>query len=603
MEAFMQPFRPALALLCLLSGCAGNSGLSPDTGLPPESEPVAQSEAPRPDGPKGLLDIDISNVLGAQLPARIDLVPLAGEGGDPAIVLEAPKGILEAQVPVGDYRAYVHVYEEEVPVLAETRDVQVTEGATAFLPVNLLEGASGNLPIRAFDLDGDLAIDRVEMALGTNREDPGSVPGKAMLTWDTTVLGSEGRWYRGDLHAHSNHGGGKESVAQLVARAEKMGLDFLAITDRNTLAPSQDPGFKSDKVVLIPAMEWGTDAQGVALIYGPRTVPDPPSTVAAAQAQSIRVQAQGGVFAIAHPCFPTQPWKWGLSYVNAIEVWCRGWRDVPPFALEQLPEEAKLREGGKLVYSIAAAAALNDAETFGSADGTGFNAAKVGVPFQSVSANMQSAKFWDYETVRGLMAGAIGGSNSSSPKVPLAAPVTYIYAANKSLPALLEGLRLGRTFVARDLNGPQIKFTADVLNDGKVDAGLGDIMPLNVEAMMEVVVSNAAGKKLQILLNGRPIVSKVIEGEGFVYRFPQTPTSYSVYRVQVIGSPEKPSDGFGPIEMHAMSSPIYAQEITQELLLKYPGINLDKTWVRVAPDKGQEITDLPEADAPLQFTE
>ena len=95
------------------------------------------------------------------------------------------------------------------------------------------------------------------------------------------------------------------------------------------------------------------------------------------------------------------------------------------------------------------------------------------------------------------MAGAIGGSNSSSPKVPLAAPVTYIYAANKSLPALLEGLRLGRTFVARDLNGPQIKFTADVLNDGKVDAGLGDIMPLNVEAMMEVVVSNAAGKKLQ----------------------------------------------------------------------------------------------------------
>lgn len=596
----------SLCVLCLvlgLVGCTSNSGNSPDAAVVTPAGTGDAKPAPRKDGPQGAIEIDVSNVLGAQLPARIDLVPLSGEGNEPPLILEAPTGMLEAAAPVGAYRAYVYVYEEGVPVLVDSRDIAVAEDATAFLPVNLLEGTSGNLPIRAFDYDGDLAIDRVEMALGTNREDAGSIPGKPMLNWNTTVLSNEGGWFRGELHAHSSYGEGKESVAKLVARAEKMGLDFLAIADRNTLAASRDPGFQSNKLVLIPAMEWGNDAQGVALIYGPRTEPEPPSTVAAAQAQCIRVQAQGGVFAVAHPCFPTQSWKWGLSYVNAIEVWCRGWRDVPPFALEQLPDALKARENGKLVYSIAAAAALNESDTFGSADTPGFSPSKIGVPYQSVSANMQAAKFWDYETARGLLAGAIGGSNSSSPKVPMAAPVTYIYAQNKSLPALLEGLRSGRTYVSSGLDGPQIQFTADVLNDGKIDVGIGDIIPLNVDAMMEVIVTHATGKKLQVLLNGRPIISKIIEGEGFVHRFLQTPTSYGVYRVQVISSPENPSEGFGPIEVHAMSSPIYAQDITQELLQKYPGINVDKTWVRLKPDSTPEISNLPEASSPLQFTE
>lgn len=584
-----------LFLPLILTACA--SSPAPREPVPAPAPPPGGDPGARPQrtGEPGAIDIDVTNILGQHLPARVDLVALDDEPPTAPIVLEAPRGALEATVPVGSYRAYIHVYEDEVPVLVEAQTVEVTAERPAFLLLNLLEGAGGSMPLRAFDSDGDLAIDRVEIALGTDPFDAGSIPGRPMLAWDSRVLRNEARWYRGELHAHSRHGGGREGVAELIQRAERAGLDFLAIADRNTLASTRDPAYRSDRLVLIPAMEWGSDEQGVALVYGMRTQPEPPSTIAAAQAECIRVQAQGGIWAVAHPCFPAAPWKWGLSYVNAIQVWSRGWREVPPMALEQLPEDLRLRDRGELVYSIAAAAALYDA--------AGEGAARVGVPYQAVSANMQAAKFYDYETSRGLVAAVIGGSKTSSARVPMARPVTYIHAENQSLPALLEGLRLGRTYVSSGLDGPQLQFTADVLNDGTVDAGIGGIVPLNMDIMFEVIVANAKGKRLQVLRNGRPVLSKTIEGDGYVHRFAQRPTTYSVYRVQVTSPPANPSEGFGPVEVHAMSSPIFCQDITQELLLRNPNLNVDKTWIRLRQDDTGvgEVHNLPESDAPLQL--
>ncbi|MGH2735827.1 MAG: PHP domain-containing protein, partial [Actinomycetota bacterium] len=44
------------------------------------------------------------------------------------------------------------------------------------------------------------------------------------------------RWLRGDLHAHTHHSDGRMSVAELAASARANGLDFLAITDHNTVS-------------------------------------------------------------------------------------------------------------------------------------------------------------------------------------------------------------------------------------------------------------------------------------------------------------------------------------------------------------------------------
>jgi len=518
---------------------------------------------------EGTLEIDVSDVLGRSLPSRIDLIDTAG---NPPQRVEAPSGMREAALPAGDYRAYVHVYEHRVPVLVGVADLTIEPGDTAFLLVTLLEGTGGGLRLRDFDFDGDLALDRVEMTSGTDPENPASLPGKKVLPLPSPVLEDKAGWYKGELFARSEHGIGTESVKKLIRRAEKADLDFLAIADRNTFAPVYDPDYKSDGIVLLPAMEWGNEERGFALIYGPRTLPEPPGSRAEAQAECLRVQAQGGVFTVAHPCFPHAPWTWGLSHVNAIQVWCRDWRAVPPLSMNHLAEDVKTRKDGELVHSIAIAAATGD----------------LGL----VSANRQAANFYDEELSRGLFACAVAGSGTGHRKVEIGEPLTYVYAKEKSAEAILEGLRLGRTYLSNDADGPQIQFRADVLNNDKIDVSIGGVVPLNVDVEFEAAITGAEGKKLQVIRDGELILTKVIEGKGFVHRFLQHPTVPAAYRVQVIGEPRDEDEGIGPIDMYALSSPIYARDIAGEVLRRVPNVDPNKTWVRVSPEMETNMYDI-----------
>jgi len=523
----------------------------------------------QPAAATGTLNIDVTDTLGNGLPCRVQALNLDTSTREST---EVDDGVAEWQIPAGTYRSYVEVYDRGVPVLVDVRDFTLNAGGNAFLPVNLIEWGGETLTLRDFDFDGDLAIDRVEIASGTDTKDASSVPGRPMLEYATPVLGKEERWYRGELFAQSDLGNGKESVGKLIARAEKEGMDFLAIADLGHMKSIADPEYKSNKTVLIPAMQWGTDERGYALIYAPRTLPDGPTTVPAAQAECIRVQAQGGVFAVAHPCLPSAPWKWGLSYVNAMQVWYRGWNDLPPLALAMLPEELKKREDGRLVYSIAASAAAAD--------------------FDTIGGNAQAGMFWDYELVRGLMCSAIAGTGTSSAKVPMGRPLTYVYAREKSLAGILEGLRLGRTYVSSGPDGPQLLFRADIGGDGKVEIGMGGIVPLSVESSFEVGVKGGAGKKLQVLLNGYPLFTKVVESDSFVHRFKYTPKENSAFRVRVISPTENPKEEFGRVVVHAMSSPIYAQDLTREAMM-YFGIDPDKAWISAPKQLETEEANLP----------
>ncbi|HQE84052.1 MAG TPA: hypothetical protein PLM14_13710, partial [Candidatus Hydrogenedentes bacterium] len=277
--------------------------------------------------------------------------------------------------------------------------------------------------------------------------------GVERLPQQNTVLDTKAGWYKGELHARSSYGGGSESVGGLVKRAEKSGLDFLAITDLNTMEACKDPAFTSKSVVLIPAMEWGDSKRGYALIYGPQTEPERADTFAHAQALVRRVQMQGGIFAIAHPCFRDAPWQWGLQYVNAIEVWCRDWRSMPPVMLSDLDQDLQARGEkrlerdpktgrdipgkyieGKPLYPIAQAAATTH-----------------------LAANAKAEIFWDAHLNSGLRVSPIGGSMSSAGNVPLGRPITYVFAYEKSVAGILTGLRQGRTFVSRGPDGPTVE--------------------------------------------------------------------------------------------------------------------------------------------------
>ena len=541
---------PLVALL--LYCCATEAAPAAKKGRaarPREAAPAVEApsapEAPASNGPRGDVIVDISDLLAKELPAK---VTLRGAGASAPIVIDAPNGKARGQYPVGKYHVDIYVYDADVPYLVDTKEIEVSEKKLASILLNLAPGSSGKKTLKDFDQDFDLALDGVEEKEKTDPKDPASVPHKQKLEFPAPVLENKNAWYRGELHAHSSYNPSSaknaESVAELVKRAEKSRLDFLAITDRNTMAASADPAFKSSKVALIPAMEWGSDKDGVALIYGAKTMPDVARSRPEAQAVLRLVQAQGGVFAIAHPCFPTAPWQWGLQYVNAVEVWCRDWRSVPPMNLDQLNEANKVKAKNGYAYSIAKAASVANASASGQIN---------------VSANGQAEIFWDDELAHRLRAAAIAGSSASSPKVPLGSPCTWVYAKNKSWPAIVEGIQLGRTYVSSGEDGPTIQFCADVNKDGQIDIAMGGVAPLGVPTELQVIVTRAKGKKVEVLRNGLPIIAQNVVDNAFIMKFVQKPLEYSVYRVQVLGQPN--GVAFGASEVLALSSPIYFEDI------------------------------------------
>ncbi len=430
--------------------------------------------------------------------------------------------------------ASVYAYDGGVPILVHQQNITLSTTETPTIAVSVLEGSAGNRSLSAFDGDFDLVLDRVEVELGSDPANPRSMPGETAYDWPSPVLNDRGGWYRGELHAQSKYGAGTEGVADLIRRAEAARLDFLAIADPNTLAAAQDPAFKSNKLVLIPAVEWRHPQLGSALVLAPGSLPVADAARAEAQALALRLQAQGGIVAVAHPAHPGQQWQWGLNYYNAVEVWFGGWRATQPMNVGDLSEETRKRlENGDYAYPIAAAAAMN-----------------------VLSANGQATLYYDIETTRGVRAAMIAGSGSVGRKQVLGSPLTYVWAKEKSMNGILDGIRRGRTFVTSGTEGPFIEFMADVNNDGTIDAGSGGIVPVNTKSLFRVGVENAEGAHVEILFNGYPIRSRRIEAKRFLFSVADEPGGPGVYRARVTMAPKK--DGYGPSEVLAMSSPIYA---------------------------------------------
>lgn len=144
------------------------------------------------------------------------------------------------------------------------------------------------------------------------------------------------RWLVGDLHSHSEHSDGGVTVLDAIHRARAGGLDFLAITDHNTISQNiirpDDPG-----MLVIPAMEltsfWGhTNFLGLA-----RPVEDwrcrSPSDVVDRMAEA---RANGATIVINHPFQNSAGGKWQSGFeahFDALEIWNGLWTPMNAQAL------------------------------------------------------------------------------------------------------------------------------------------------------------------------------------------------------------------------------------------------------------------------------
>jgi len=287
-------------------------------------------------------------------------------------------------------------------------------------------------------------------------------------------------------------------------------------------------------VVLIPAMAWGSREKGYGLILNPATLPPAPSTQSEAQAVLDKVEAQGALFVVAHPCFPHAPWQWNLYGFNGVEVWCRGWREVPPIVPESLAEQTRLRQDKQLVHAVATAAATS-----------------------GLSANGQAVVFWQEELRRDQLICLVGGSYSASASVPLGKPSTYVLAREKSVAGILEGIQKGRTYLTAGPDAPTVRFNADILDDGKVDIGIGGVIPVDRKSRLIVQIWNGKGKKLEIMRDNLPLSTVTIEEDAVEHSLAETPDRNASYWVRITESPTE--EGFGSSDVVALTSPIYAQ--------------------------------------------
>jgi hypothetical protein len=133
-------------------------------------------------------------------------------------------------------------------------------------------------------------------------------------------------WLAGDLHAHTVHSDGAMTVDGLAAVAASRGLDFLAVTDHNTISHHAHLADASARagIRLMPGQELTTDT-GHANAFGDLGWVDfrsPASTWFSI------VEERGGLLSINHPIAGDCAWRHAVPQrLGLAEIWHSSWLD------------------------------------------------------------------------------------------------------------------------------------------------------------------------------------------------------------------------------------------------------------------------------------
>ena len=299
---------------------------------------------------------------------------------------------------------------------------------------------------RTFIVAGGAAIAMSGLAPGTASASPGRRE-------------PQGSWLPGDTHVHDDHSSdgslprqtskqtspGNLPLGDQIAQAERTGLAFTPLTDHRTYDQHWDPQWTSDKLLLIP----GEEANGSphAIVLGATdTVVDganPPGSAAFRHVQQSiwDAHAQDAIWSTAHP-------------------------DSGEYTAVDGPNDNASAQGMNTVevYNVAS---NPDAEV-DYAENRWNRGFRFGV---SSASDCHFREVWD-----------IAGPGL---------PTTWVFAAERSVRAILDALRAGRTTISNSPTGPFATIEADVDGDGEFEAIGGD----------EVIVSDRrlpAGATLRV---------------------------------------------------------------------------------------------------------
>jgi hypothetical protein len=278
-------------------------------------------------------------------------------------------------------------------------------------------------------------------------------------------------WYRGDLHMHDAHSdGGCASQSgrrvpcplyRTVAAAAARGLDFIAVTDHNTVAHfgglrELQPAF--DRMVLISGTEI-TTFHGHANIFGPARfvdfrvgTPGVP-TIGALQAA---VEKAGAIFSINHPSLPSGEICMGCGWTWADTDWSR----------------------------VSAIEVVNGLNAEGPLSGLGY---------------------WYARLNEGRRLTGIGGSDNHDPaagtdKAPIGRPTTVVHARELSQAGIMDGIRAGNVFI--DVEGTHDRLLEVTAFSGRSAAVMGQTLHAAGPVRVHARVHGIAAGVVRLIVRG-----------------------------------------------------------------------------------------------------
>ena len=213
------------------------------------------------------------------------------------------------------------------------------------------------------------------------------------------------RWFSGDLHMHSDASDGQHDIPTLAKKAQKMGLDFIAIADHNNYSENfflpKIPG-----LTIIPAVEW-THYRGHMNFFG---VPAPFSSFIVNSEEEMRkivaeARQLGALVSANHPLDSKCPYLWeSTDCLDLVEVW-----------------NAPMRR-----------------------------------------SNIQAINWWHKMLQAGRKIPIVGGSDFHRDIHParIGHPTTRVYTSTQAAADILDALKQGHSYITATVGGMQLELKA-----------------------------------------------------------------------------------------------------------------------------------------------
>lgn len=300
------------------------------------------------------------------------------------------------------------------------------------------------------------AVARMGVALSAEARVQPSPPSDAagfLLPQTQGVLRPEAGWYRGDLQTHTYHSDAPGSLQELADAARQRGLDFVAVTDHNTITSwPYLVEIGGNDLLLLPAEEI-TTYYGHANVWGSSRWHDFRLRSAALMAEvAAEARAAGGLFSINHPRAGGPPWELGTDFAfDCLEVWNGWWtwRNDEALALWE-----KLLRAGRRVVAV------------GGSD---------------------------------RHQGSVSGAQAL---LSVGQPTTWVYAPGLSVRGILDGLRAGRVCVSNSPMGPRVELKVETEDGRQADMGGELALAPGEPIIVHVHALEAAAHSLRLVADG-----------------------------------------------------------------------------------------------------